>query len=137
MTNRPRPNIPTYKGRNIGIVILVAAQLLIGAIHVFFGLLLLVYEIPFLPATLAYDVYTVAFGSLDLLFVMFIWQGRKSGWLGTIAVSLFVIVVDSLAVANLPTIPGVPSFPAYTEIPYSVIAVAYLSLEHVRRQFLR
>jgi hypothetical protein len=132
-----KPNIPTYKGRNIGIAILVGAQMLIGAIHVFFGLFLLAFEPTLLKATVAYDFYTVAFGALILVFAMFIWQGKMAGWVGTVAVSLFVIVVDSLAVLNLPTIPGVPAFPAYTEIPYSILIVTYLSTDKVRKKLLK
>jgi len=83
-----------------------------------------------------YDVYTFVFGLLTLVFAVFIWQGKKMGWLGMIAVSLFVIAADSLTVLNLPSIPGIPKFPAYTEIPYSVLVVYYLSLRHVREKFL-
>ena len=89
-----------------------------------------------LPATAAYDVYTFVFGLLTLVFAVFIWQGKKMGWLGMIAVSLFVIAADSLTVLNLPSILGIPKFPAYTEIPYSVLVVYYLSLRHVRKKFL-
>jgi len=95
MSKKQPPTI-TYKGRCLGIVILVVAQLIIGAIHVFFGLLLLAYEnLSFLPATAVYDVYTFVFGLLVLVFAVFIWQGKKVGWIGTVAVSLFVIAADS------------------------------------------
>ena len=135
--SKKQPPIITYKGRSLGIVILTAAQLLIGAIHAFFGLLLLAGEnLSVLPATAAYDVYTFVFGLLTLVFAVFIWQDKKMGWLGMIAVSLFVIAADSLTVLNLPSIRGIPKFPAYTEIPYSVLVVYYLSLRHVREKFL-
>jgi hypothetical protein len=128
----------TYKGRSLGIVVLTAAQLLIGAIHALFGLLLLAGEnLSFLPATAAYDVYTFIFGLLTLVFAVFIWQGKKTGWAGMIAVSLFVLAADSLTILNLPSIPGIPKFPAYTEIPYSILVIYYLSLRHVRRKFLK
>ena len=56
-------NLPTYKGRKIGLVILTIAQLLIGAIHVFFGALLLAFEnFAFVQATFIYTLYTLIFG---------------------------------------------------------------------------
>ena len=136
--NKKQPPIPTYKGRNLGIVILTAAQVLVGAIHAFFGLWLFSGEnLSGIPATGAYDVYTFIFGLLTLGFAVLIWQGKKTGWAGMIAVSLFEIAVDSLVVLNLPSIPGVPKFPVYTEIPYSVLVVYYLCLKRVRGKFLK
>ncbi len=134
MTKKP-PQI-IYKGRSIGIVILTAAQLLIGAIHIFFGLLLFAFEVSILQATLAYDVYTVFFGLLTLVFAVFIWQGKKSGWIGTIAVSIFVSVADALTLLNLPSIPGIPKFAAPTEIVYSIIVMFYLLRNNVREKYL-
>jgi hypothetical protein len=132
-----RKQIPTYKGRSLGITILVATQIIIGAIHAFFGLLLLAFEnLSFLPATAAYDVYTFVFGLSVLVFAVLIWRGKKAGWVGTVAVSLFVIAVDSLTVLNLPSIPGIPKFPAFTEIPYSVVVVIYLLQPHIRKKYL-
>ena len=132
-----KQNPIAYKGRSLGIVVLTAAQLFIGAIHVFFGLLLLAFEPSILQATGAYDVYTVVFGLMVLIFAVFIWQGRKAGWVGTVAVSLFVIVADVLTVLDLPSIPCIPKSAALTEIAYSVLVVGYLSLGHVRERFLR
>ena len=135
MTNKPVP--PTYKGRSIGIVALVAAQILIGSIHVFSGLLLLFSEnFAFLQGTVAYDVYTLVFGLLVLVFAVFIWKGKKPGWIGTIAVSLFVIVVDSLTLLDLPSIPGVPKLAGFTEIAYSIVIIAYLCSGGVRKKYL-
>ncbi len=126
----------SYKGRSLGILTLTVAQLLIGTIHLLIGLGLLAVEILNKQGSLAYDVYTVAFGSLILFFANYIWQGKKAGWVGTYGVLLFVILVDSLTVLGLPSIPGIPSFAAPTEIAYSVIVIIYLSLPHVRRKFL-
>ena len=125
----------TYKGRSLGILILTVAQLLIGVVHVISGLLLLAAEIPFMEATIIYDVYTLVFGLLVLVFAVFIWQSKKEGWIGTVAVSTFVIAADSLAVLNLPSIPGIPVFAAYAEIAYSLLVVSYLALDHVRVKF--
>lgn len=83
--SKKQPPIITYKGRSLGIVILTAAQLIIGAIHAFFGLLLLAFEnLSFIQATAAYDVYTFVFGLLTLGFAILIWQGKKVGWVGTV-----------------------------------------------------
>jgi hypothetical protein len=132
-----RKQIPTYKGRKLGIVVLTVAQIIIGAIHTFFGLLLLAFEnLSFLPATAAYDVYTFVFGLSVLVFAVLIGRGKKAGWVGTVAVSLFVIAADSLAVLDLPSIPGIPKFPAFTEIPYSVVVVLYLFQPHIRKKYL-
>jgi hypothetical protein len=136
MSKKQPPTI-TYKGRSLGIVILVIAQLIIGAIHAFFGLFLLAYEnLSFLPTTAVYDVYTFVFGMLALVFAVFIWQGKKVGWIGTIAVSLFVITADSLTLLDLPSIIGIPKFAGFTEIAYSVLVVGYLLQTRIRRKYL-
>lgn len=124
-----------YKGRSLGIVALTAAQIFIGSIHVFFGLLLLAFEnLNFIQATVAYDVYTIIFGGLTVVFGAFIWHGKKAGWIGTIAVSLFVIVADSLTLLDLPSIPGIPKFAGSTEIAYSVLIIVYLFTLKVRKK---
>lgn len=129
--------IITYKGRSLGIVVLIAAQIFIGAIHVFFGLLLLVFEnLSFMQATIAYDVYTIVFGVLTVVFAVLIWQGKKLGWVGTVAVSLFVIVADSLTLLDLPSILGIPKFAGFTEIAYSVLIIVYLCTSQVRKKYL-
>ena len=134
MDGKRGPN--TYKGRSIGILSLTAAQLLIGTVHLLIGLGLLAVKIWSGQGSIAYDIYTVAFGGLVLVFAAHIWQEKRLGWIGTYAVLLFVIVADTLVVLGLPSIPGIPSFAAPTEIGYSVIVIIYLSLPHVRRKFL-
>jgi hypothetical protein len=110
--------------------------MLIGTIHLLIGLTFLAAEILNNQGSIAYDVYTVAFGSLVLFFTIYVWQGKKAGWIGTYTVLLFVIVADTLTVLGLPSIPGIPSFAAPTEIGYSIAVIIYLSLPHVRRKFL-
>lgn len=125
MRNNPKP--PLIYGRTIGVVALTVAQLIIGVIHVFSGALLFAYEdFSHLPATASYDIYTLVYGLLVLVFAVYFWRGKRIGWIGTIAVSAFVIVADSLALINLPTVPGIPKGPAATEIIYSLIIVVYL-----------
>ena len=125
-----------YKGRSIGIVVLTGAQLFIGSIHILLGFLLIASENSFLKATIAYDIYTIVFGLLVLIFGWFIWQGKKLGWIGTVTVSLFVSTADALAVLNLPSIPGIPKFAAPTEIIYSFLVIFYLLQRSVRKKFL-
>ena len=125
----------TVNGRSIGIAILTAEQLFIGVIHFLVGLLLLVSSSANLPASLAYDVYTAVFGLLVSVFAWFIWKDKKAGWIGTVAVLVFVMVVDTLTVLNLPSIPGIPSFAPPTEITWSIIVIIYLSTKNVRKKF--
>jgi hypothetical protein len=135
--SRKQPPVITYKGRSLGIVVLIAAQLFIGAIHVFFGLLLLGFEnLLFMQAIIVYDVYTIMFGLLTVVFAVFIWQGKKTGWIGTIAVSLFVIAADSLTLLDLPSIPGIPTFAGFGEITYSFLIIIYLCTRQVREKYL-
>jgi hypothetical protein len=131
-----KPPTITYKGRSLGIVILTVVQLIIGAIHVFFGFLLLAFEnLSFIQTTIIYDFYTITFSVLTIVFAVFIWKGKKLGWVGTVAVSLFVIIADSLTLLNLPSIPGIPKFAGFGEIAYSVLVVGYLLQVSVRRKY--
>ena len=131
------PVFPTYKGRILGIVVLAVAQFTIGVIHVFSGFLLL-FASPsttfILSAQLPeiYGIYTLAFGLLTLIFTYGIWLGRSWGWNGTVAVSIFVIVADALALLNLPSI---PKLAAAAEIIYSLMVLLYLSQTHVRAKY--
>jgi hypothetical protein len=70
-----------------------------------------------------------------VVFAVFIWQGKKLGWVVTVAVSLFVITVDSLTLLNLPSIPGIPKFAGFGEITYSVLVLGYLLQAGVRRKY--
>jgi uncharacterized membrane protein (DUF2068 family) len=73
-----------------------------------------------------YGVYTIAFGFGAVILGYGIWLRRNWGTLGTVGLSMFVVAVDSLAVLDLPTIPGVPKFAAFAEIAYGIIISAYL-----------
>jgi hypothetical protein len=133
MTGKREPI--TYKGRSIGIIVFTSLQLLIGAIHALSGILLIASGESVWQATEAYNVYTTVFGLLVMVFAVFVWQGKKEGWIGTIAVSVFITIADLCRVLNLPSIPGIPSFAPPVEIAYSIIVIIYLSLPHVRRKF--
>jgi len=122
---------PTFRGRSIGITTVSALQFLIGGFHVFFGFWLLTASqsiTPFfsLESSTIYCIYTITFGLGTAILSCGIWLQRNWGPLGTIALSMFVVIVDSLAVLDLPTIPGVPKFAALTEILYSIVVSAYL-----------
>jgi hypothetical protein len=132
-----KPKLPTYKGRIIGIVTLTGIQVLIGAIHVFFGVLLFILgDLASLQSNWTYDVYTVAFGLLTIIFAVAIWQGKKVGWVGTIAVSVFVITADTLTLLDLPSIPGIPKSAGTVEIAYSLIVIFYLMQKGVRTKYV-
>jgi hypothetical protein len=125
MKTKPKP--PLIYGRSVGVAALTAAQLLIGVIHIVSGAVLFAYEdFMHLPATAAYDIYTLAYGALVLVFAVYFWRGKWIGWAGTIAVSAFVITADTLTLLNLPSIPGIPKAPAAAEITYSLIVIGYL-----------
>ena len=128
-------SVPTIRGRTIGLFFFTCVQFLIGGIHVFFGLWLISATANFSSlqqTTQIYNIYTLAFGLLVLLFTYGIWKGKKWGWTGTVAALLFVTVVDALTLLNLPSIPGIPNFAAGAEIVYSVLVLLYLSQRHVR-----
>ena len=125
-----------YRGRSLGIIVLTVAQFLVGAIHVFSGMWLLIAGFTFsAQSPEIYSVYTLIFGLLSLAFAGGIWLGNSWGWIGTVAVSLFVTVADALALLNLPGIPGIPVFAAPTEIVYSLLVLLYISQPHVRVKY--
>jgi hypothetical protein len=122
---------PTFRGRTFGITILTVLQLLIGAIHIFFGSWLLTASQTtssfFITApSTVYSLYTVVFGFAAAFFAFGIWLQKKWGLYGTIVLLLFVIVLDALDVLNLPSILGIPTFAAGPEILYSLIVMLYL-----------
>jgi uncharacterized membrane protein (DUF2068 family) len=130
------PVFPTYKGRTLGIVILTAAQFLIGSIHVFFGVWLISATSTIsAQSPLIYSSYTLAFGVLTLICAYGIWRGKSWSWHGTVTVSLFVIAADALTLLDLPSIPGIPKMAAIAEITYSLAVLLYLLQKHVRTKY--
>ena len=131
----------TYKGRSLGIVTLTIAQSLIGTVLVFSGLWLLAASLSAefvisAQSPVVYSVYTLIFGLLTLIFASGIWLEKRWGWIGTIAVSMFVVVADALNLAGLPSIPGIPRSAAVAEIVYSLIVVLYLFQPRVRMKYM-
>jgi hypothetical protein len=122
--------LPTFRGRTLGISAVTALQILIGAVHIFFGFLLLASTQMLVGFSetpgVIYDVYTIAFGFATAVFAVGIWFYKRWGTLGTILTSLFVTIADLLTLLNLPSVPGIPKFAALTEIVYSVFIIFYL-----------
>ena len=133
----------TYKGRSLGIILLTAAQALVGFIHVVFGFWLLTAPriTPFVSiigsssSADIYSVYTIVFGFLTLLFAVLLWLQKRWGWISTIAVLIFVIAADSLTLLDLPSVPGIPKLACYGEITYSIIVIFYLVQSRVRTKY--
>lgn len=112
----------SFKGKYAGVFVLVILQFLNGAIHAVIGLAFVFAA----SGELSYSLYTLLYGVFNIFFAYGIWTGRKLGWIGTIIVSLFVIVVDVCAVLNITLIVGVPASAALGEIVYSLAVVVYL-----------
>jgi hypothetical protein len=129
MTKTHAPPPPSFRGRKFGITVLVVAQYIISVIHVSLGLVL------FFAGPAVYSVYTIIFGVLVAVFAYGLWNGKKLGWIGTVVVSIFVVIVDSLTLLNLPSIPGIPKLAGFGEITYSVLILFYLSQSRVRTKY--
>ena len=138
--NPKHPPTIMFKGRYLGVAVLVAAQAIIGFIHVIFGFWLLFA----LTAPLAgiasfgpniYSVYTVVFGFLTLGLAGLLWLQNRWGWVGTMTVLFFVIAADSLTLLNLPSIPGIPKFAGFGEITYRIIVLLYLLQTNVKTAY--
>ena len=130
--------VVTFRGRFLGIGVLVAVQVINGLIHTFFGLLLVLgsYVSSVSPSTaLVFSLYTLIYGLLTLLFTYLLWKGKRSGWIGTVAVAVFVIIADSLTVIDLLTFLGIVKTASILEIPYSLVTVLYLIQHHVRTKY--
>ncbi|PVX23101.1 MAG: hypothetical protein CW691_11565 [Candidatus Bathyarchaeum sp.] len=124
-------HISSFKGRYSGVFVLSSVQFLNGAVHAVIGLCL-IYA---MSGELVYNVYTLLYGVFNIIFAYGLWTGKKSGWLGTIIVSLFVIVVDISEVLDVSLIPGVPRTAALGEIVYSLIVVVYLVQHKILQVF--
>lgn len=121
----------SFKGRYLGVLILVLVQFLVGTIHAVIGLGLIFS----MYGELAYSVYTGLYGIFTIIFAYGLWVGRRIGWVGTTLVSIFVIVVDVSAVLNVPLIAGVPRSAAFGEIFYSLVLLLYLFQPKIIQMF--
>jgi hypothetical protein len=112
----------SFKGRYPLFFVLLILQFLVGAIHVTISLGL-VFAV---SGELFYNIYTFLYGILSIIFTFGLWSRKKSGYFGTIILSLFVIVVDISTVLGVSLIAGVPRAAALGEIGYSLVIMAYL-----------
>ena len=117
----------------MGILVLTILQLLNGAIHTIIGTAFLVLNI----GIMEYNLYTLLYGALNLVFLYGLWTGKKIGWIGTILVSTFVIVVDVCAILDVQLIAGVPKAAALGEIVISLAILVFLMMPKVRQHFLK
>ena len=131
--------VVTFRGRFLGIGFLTAIQVINGLIHTFFGLVLVlgtdisVAESSNVPSVFSF--YTLIYGLLTLIFSYLLWKGKRLGWLGTVAVAVFVILADTLTVVDLLTFFGIIKTAAIVEIPYSLVTVLYFLQIHVRQKY--
>jgi len=121
----------SFKGRYSGVFVLVILQFLNGVVHAVIGLSLISAG----SGVLIYNIYTFLYGFFNILFGYALWGGKKSGWLGTVTVSLFVIVVDLSAIFDMPLIAGVPKNAALGEILFSLFVMTYLFQPKIIRLF--
>lgn len=132
---RSKENV-MFRGRYLGILFMVIVQLIVGLIHLFFGLALISGNFSFssYSTTMIYSVYTLVYGFLTVVFTYLVWKGNRMGWIGTVAISTFVIIVDSLAVLSLSNILSIPApkFAAIGEIPFSILVIIYILQNHIR-----
>ena len=136
--NKP-PDL-SFRGRSLGIVILVAIQFVVGVIHTIFGFMMLSGNLSAASFSLEpaiYSIYTLIYGCLTLIFTYLLWLQKRSGWLGTIVVSLFVIFADTLTVFNLLSLLGIPKTAAIGEVPFSITVIAYLVQGHIKSKYNR
>lgn len=132
--------VVAFQGRFLGIAVLVVVQFIVGIIHIISGFAMLsgnywVATYSILP--MVYTVYTLAYGWLTLFFVFLMWAGKRSVWIGAVSVSLFVIIVDILAVLGLSNVLGIPipKVAAIGEVPFSILVLMYLLQHHVRSEY--
>jgi len=137
--NRSKKDV-TFRRRYLGIVFLASIQFIVGLIHFIFGLALILGYYSFAAHSMLpmiYSVYTLVYGLLTLFFAYLLWMGKRSGCIGTVAVSLFIIIVDTLAVFDMSNILSIPApiVAAIGEIPFSILIFVYLLQHHVRSKY--
>jgi hypothetical protein len=123
----------SFKGRFLGLFILIILQFLNGAVHATIGSFLIFTA----SGEVVYNIYTFLYGILNLIFGYGLWSCKKSGYLGTIIVSLFIIMVDISAVLGVSLIAGVPKAAAFGEIMYSLFVISYLFQSKIIRLFMK
>jgi uncharacterized membrane protein (DUF2068 family) len=131
-TSRTELKLPSsFKGKYIGVLLLTIVQGFVGIIHAVFGLVLVGSS----SLLIAYGVYTFLYGTLTTVFAYGLGKGKPWSWMGTIAISIIVVIIDVLTVLDLPIIPDVPKFAATGEIPYSIAVIIYLIQPRIRNVY--
>ena len=129
----------TFRDRYLGILFLVSINLIVGLIHLTFGLAMVLgdYSFATYSTSMIYSVYTLLYGFLIVLLTYLLWKGNRIGWIGTVTISTFVIIIDSLAVFNFSNILSIPApkFAAIGEIPFSILVLVYLLQNHIRAKY--
>lgn len=128
----------TFGGHLPGIIVLIIIQFTVGIIHVFMGFSMLLGNFPItsqIMTSTVYCVYTLVYGCLTTFFAYLLWTKNRFGWIGTVAISFFVILVDTLTVFNVLNILGIPKVAGIGEIPYSILVIACLLQNKVRSQY--
>ena len=72
---------------------------------------------------------------MTIVFTYLLWKGKRLGWIGTVAVSSFVIIADILTIFDLITFLGVVKTAGIGEIPYCLVIIIYLLQTHVRSKY--
>ncbi|MBT8171459.1 hypothetical protein KJN74_01115 [Candidatus Bathyarchaeota archaeon] len=129
--------IVEIKGHFLGVFVLLFVQFMIGIIHIVYGIVMITgnFSVAFSLEPLNYSVYTFAYGLFSFLFSYHLWSGKRSGWIGTVGVSLFVIFADLLAVLGMFNVLGIPPIAAIGEIPFSILVLVYLLQDHVKSKY--
>ena len=128
-----------FQGRYLGIAVLSVIQLINGLIHTFSGLALLFGN--YLPIASPSNVpsifsfYTLIYGILTTFFAYFLWKEKRLGWIGTLTVSLFVIVADVLTILDAVSVLGIVKTAGIGEIPYCIVIISYLIQKYIRSKF--
>jgi len=133
---KPIENI-NVRERFLGVFILVIVQSLVGLIHIFLGSVMILGTsvAPYSTSSLIYSYYTLAFGLLTLFFTILLWAGKRLGWIGTVAIFLFVTIADTIAFFSLFNVLGIPKIAGLGEIPYSLIILCYLLQSHIKLKY--
>ena len=131
--------VVTFRGRFLGIAVLVGIQVINGLIHTFSGLVLVLGTyIPMASSSNAISIfsyYTLIYGILTIFFTYLLWKGKRLGWIGSVGTLSFVIIVDILTIFDLITFLGVIKTAGIGEIPYCLVIIIYLIQDHVRSKY--
>ena len=135
-----RPSkVATFRGRFLGIVVLVVVQFINGIVHTVIGFTALLDS--YVPGAfvsieaLIFNYYTLFFGILTILFTYLFWTGKRLGWIGTVTISLSAILVDVLSLFDLINVPRISKNAGIVGIPFNLLILVYVLQYHVRSKY--